>query len=180
MAECSAVEVTPDSRNSCALVSGVSDGDSVGVSGSAPNAVTMMFCSEVRTAMTDAPPSLVSLGRTRTRRHSRPRSLVLLSSPGTLTRLGAEKTSASPVSSIITSSSHWSEPALTCFARWRHQAGDEKRWHMTNEARSSSVLGITVGSWVAMVTRVTRCRCWRMTLAIERVRRAASLEERTL
>jgi hypothetical protein len=58
-------------------------------------------------------------------------------------------------------------------ARWAERAlihaGEVNRCTKVIEQRSRS-LGEIVGSWVAMMTRVAKCRCWRITLRSDSVK----------
>ena len=148
------------------------------------------------TASNDVPPSRVKRGRTRSFRKSLPSSRTELSLL-VITRAEGENTTHCPVARSMTSWNHCAvsalSPADTCRARCLHHDGEVKRWQIMKDARSSMVDGMTVGSWtcgehgecitmrrcqptcVAIMTRVARCRCRRMMLDIDCVRRAVSL-----
>ena len=135
------------------------------------------------TARSDLPPSRVNLGRTLTLRYLPPRSSISWSRL-TLTSVVGEKTMLSPVASSITclnqASSSPDCTLLTCLLRCSHHEGELKRWQTMKVDRSRIVRGTTVGSWVAIITRVARCRCRRMVLAKDWLRREDSLDVKNL
>ena len=59
--------------------------------------------------------------------------------------------------------------AATCSPNSRSQVGDENRWAIMAEHSARNFFGTTVGSWVDIMTRVARWRCWRMTVSSESV-----------
>lgn len=122
------------------------------------------------------PPSADSLILTRTLRYCVPSfnilALPISSRLSTPSMAEGEKTKAWPASSSTICSKMSctprldASPSLDTPARWdlsaASHAGDVKRCTIVIELRSRR-LGDIVGSCVAMMTRVAKCRCWRIT-----------------